>query len=93
MPPISESAIFFGNRGNVVMVVNGGLPQDAPLSFRVGNGTLDLISGEDVLIYTEKGLPGHVCQRLKEKNEIGLMEVTDPGNPPKNLTNVAYQSA
>lgn len=88
---ISESVIFFGNRGNVVMVVNGALPQDAPIQFKVSEGTLDLITGDDTIIYSETGLKADVCRRLRAKNEIGLLEVTDVTQPPRHLTNVAYQ--
>lgn len=89
---ISESVIIFGASGNVVMVVNGELPKNAPIMFKIGATKLDLIS-EDNVIYSEKGLNTYVCQRLRQKNEIGLMEVRDAANPPKHLTNVAYQSA
>jgi|GEM_PF-1295497 len=87
---ISESMIIFGATGNVVMVVNGELPKDSPLHFRIGANEIDLLV-EDSLLYSEKGLSAHACQRLKQLNEIGLLEVTDTKNPPKHLTNVAYQ--
>ena len=87
---ISESVIIFGATGNVVMVINGELPKNKPIMFKVGANTIDLLSDDHVL-YTEQGLNAYVCQRLKQKNEIGLLEVKDSATPPKHLTNVAYQ--
>jgi len=87
---ISESMIIFGATGNVVMVLNGELPKDRPIHFRIGANTIDILS-EDALVYSEEGLSQHACQRLKKLNEIGLLEVLDTQNPPKHLTNVAYQ--
>lgn len=87
---ISESMIIFGATGNVVMVLNGQLPKDSPIHFRVGANTIDLLM-EDTLIYSEQGLSAHACQKLKQTSEIGLMEVMDNTNPPKHLTNVAYR--
>ena len=89
---ISESVIIFGVTGNVVMVINGQLPKNAPIMFKVGTSRIDLVSSDNV-IYTEKNLSVQTCQRLKEINEIGLMEVVDQGVPPKHLTNIAYQMA
>jgi hypothetical protein len=89
---ISESVLIFGASGNVVMVVNGELPKNTPIMFKVGATKIDLVSDDNV-VYTEKGLSTYICQRLLLKNEIGLLEVRDAGNPPKHLTNVAYQSA
>lgn len=89
---ISESVIIFGVTGNVVMVINGELPRNTPIMFKVGASKIDLLMDNDVL-YSEKGLSPYICQRLKQKNEIGLLEVTDAGNPPKHLTNIAYQHA
>ncbi|MDD9899907.1 MAG: hypothetical protein OXT65_02890 [Alphaproteobacteria bacterium] len=88
---VSESVIIFGATGNVVMVLNDALPKDMPLLFKVGHDTLDLVSGEDV-IYSEQGLNNYTCQRLRQKNEIGILEVLDKAHPPKHLTNVAYQA-
>ncbi len=88
---ISESVIIFGATGNVVMVVNGELPKNASIMFKVGATAVDLVVDDDIL-YTEKGLTSYICQRLRQKNEIGLMEVKDAKNPPKHLTNVAYQA-
>lgn len=88
---ISESVIIFGATGNVVMVVHGELPKNTPISFRVGATKIELVS-EDNILYAEKGLNTYVCQRLKGKNEIGLLEVKDVAHPPKHLTNVAYQA-
>ena len=87
---ISESVIIFGATGNVVMVINGALPEDASVMFKVGSDHIDLVA-EDSIIYSEKGLSAHTCQRLKQKNEIGLMEVTNQAMPPKCLTGIAYQ--
>ena len=87
---ISESVIIFGVTGNVVMVIDGALPKDASVMFKVGSDHLDLVA-ENNVIYSEKGLSAHTCQRLKQKNEIGLMEVTNQAAPPKCLTGVAYQ--
>jgi hypothetical protein len=87
---ISESVIIFGATGNVVMVLNDHLPKDTSISFRVSPRQLDLLSDEQV-IYSEVGLNEYMCERLKNKNEIGLMEVLDSKNPPKHLTNIAYQ--
>lgn len=89
---ISESVIIFGGTGNVVMVVNGNLPRNAPIMFKIGITKIELMS-EDNVIYTEKGLSQSVCQRLKDQNEIGLLEVLDAANPPRHLTNIAYQCA
>lgn len=89
---ISESVIIFGVTGNVVMVVNGELPKHAPIMFKIGSNNIELVS-QDKIVYAEKGLSSHVCQRLRQKNEIGLLEVKDVANPPKQLTNVAYQHA
>lgn len=87
---ISESVIIFGATGNVVMVINDELPKNTAIMFKVGATKIDLIS-EDTVLYSEKGLNTYVCQRLKNKNEIGLLEVRDAAHPPKHLTNVAYQ--
>ncbi len=88
---ISESMIIFGATGNVVMVLNGLLPKDSPIHFRIGaNNAIDLLT-DDTLIYSEQGLSAHACQKLKLAEEIGLMEVMDTTNPPKHLTNVAYR--
>lgn len=89
---ISESVIIFGVTGNVVMVVNGAMPKDAPITFKVGANNIDLMAADSV-VYSEKGLSIHTCQRLKQKNEIGLLEVVDQASPPKQLTNIAYQMA
>jgi hypothetical protein len=89
---ISDSVIIFGATGNVVMVVNGELPQNKPIMFKVGESQIDLMS-DDHVVYTEQGLNNYICQRLKQKNEIGLLEVRDNTAPPKHLTNVAYQQA
>lgn len=74
------------------MVVNGELPKNVSIMFRVGAESVDLLA-ENNVIYTEKDLSPYTCQRLKQKNEIGLMEVVDQSAPPKHLTNVAYQIA
>lgn len=90
---ISESMIVFGATGNVVMVLNGELPKDSPIHFRISaNNAIDLMT-EDTLIYSEQGLSPQACQQLKRTEEIGLMEVVDIGNPPKHLTNVAYRQS
>ena len=89
---ISESVIIFGVTGNVVMVINGYLPKDASVMFKVGSDHVDLVA-DDNIIYSEKGLSAHTCQRLKQRNEIGLMEVTNQSEPPKCLTGIAYQMA
>lgn len=89
---ISESVIIFGATGNVVMVINGELPKNSSIMFKVGATKIDLLSENSDVLYSEKGLNTYVCQRLKLKNEIGLLEVKDASNPPKNLTNVAYQA-
>lgn len=89
---ISESIIIFGATGHVVMVINGALPKNAPIMFKVGKDHIELIS-EDNVIYTEKDLSTYTCQRLRQKNEIGLLEVLESSAPPKHLTNVAYQVA
>jgi hypothetical protein len=89
---VSESVIIFGATGNVVMVINGELPKNIPIMFKVGASKLDLITDDNVL-YSEKGLSPYICQRLGQKNEIGLVEVKDSKNPPKHLTNIAYQYA
>jgi hypothetical protein len=89
---ISESVIIFGVTGNVVMVVNGELPKNAPIMFKVSKGSVELVAADNI-VYIEKGLSAYTCQRLKEKNEIGLMEVTNQDAPPKYLTNIAYQSS
>lgn len=88
---ISESVIIFGATGNVVMVINGELPKNSPIMFKVGASNIDLMSQNDV-VYTENGLSDYICQRLKQKNEIGLLEVKDSNTPPKHLTNIAYQA-
>ena len=90
---ISESVIIFGVTGNVVMVINGELPKNTPIMFRVGVNHVDLLVSADNIIYSEQGLSLHTCQRLKQKNEIGLLEVMDQTSPPKHLTNIAYQMA
>jgi hypothetical protein len=87
---ISESVIIFGVTGNVVMVINGELPKNAPIMFKVGASCIDLVTSDSV-IYSEKGLSTHACQKLKGVNEIGLLEVINQGIPPKHLTNIAYQ--
>ena len=89
---ISESVIIFGVTGNIVMVLNGELPKDAPIMFRINNNSLDIIADNDVL-YHEDGLSPHTCERLKAKNEIGLMEVVNQSTPPSKITNIAYQAA
>lgn len=89
---ISESVIIFGSTGNVVMVLNAELPKGAPVTFKVGASKLELVASDDSIIYTERGLNTYVCQRLKKKSEIGIIEVKDPANPPKVLTNVLYQT-
>jgi len=88
---ISESVIIFGATGNVVMVINGELPKNKSIMFKVGATKVDLVADDNSVLYTESGLNTYICQRLKQKNEIGLLEVTDAANPPKNLTNIAYQ--
>ena len=89
----SESVIIFGATGNVVMVVNGDLPKNAPIMFRVGNkNNIDLVS-HDHVVYSETGISDYICERLRRKNEIGLMEMPDSANPPRHLTNVAYQAS
>jgi hypothetical protein len=88
---ISDSMIIFGATGNVVMVLNGELPKDSPIHFRIGaNNAIDLLT-DDTLIYSEQGLSVQACQKLKQASEIGLMEVMDTTKPPKHLTNVAYR--
>lgn len=87
---ISDSVIIFGISGNIVMVLNGQLPKDSPIHFRIGANTIDLLS-EDTLIYSEKGLSPQACQTLLRTEEIGLVEVVDSANPPRHLTNVAYR--
>jgi len=89
---ISESVLIFGATGNVVMVINGSLPRNVPIMFKVGASKIDLVIDQDVL-YSERGLSPYICQKLSEKNEIGLLEVIDSTNPPKHLTNIAYQYA
>jgi len=89
---ISESVLIFGATGNVVMVINGALPKNVPIMFRVGASKVDLVIDQNVL-YSERGLSPYICQKLTEKNEIGLLEVLDSNNPPKHLTNIAYQYA
>lgn len=89
---ISESVIIFGATGNVVMIINGELPKNIPIMFKVGASKLDLVTDDSVL-YSERGLSPYICQRLSAKNEIGLLEVKDSQNPPKHLTNIAYQYA
>lgn len=90
---ISESVIIFGATGNVVMVLNGELPKDRPIMFKVGASKIDLVDEHDEIVYSEGGLNTYICQRLKQKNEIGLLEVKDAAHPPAHLTNVAYQYA
>ena len=89
---ISECVIIFGGSGNVVMVLNGSVPNISPVMFRVGVDSIDLVTG-DSIIYTERGLSAYICERLKRKTEIGLMEVLDQSKPPKKLTNIAYKMA
>ena len=89
---ISESVIIFGATGNVVMVINGTLPKNGQIMFKVGLDHIELLSDDNV-VYKEKGLSTHACERLKKKNEIGLLEVLDQNLPPKHLTNIAYQMA
>ena len=89
---ISESVLIFGATGNVVMVINGALPKNVPVMFKVGASKIDLIIYQNVL-YSERGLSPYICQKLNEKNEIGLLEVIDSSNPPRHLTNIAYQYA
>jgi hypothetical protein len=89
---ISESVIVFGSTGNVVMIINDALPKNVPIMFKIGAANIELMSDEDVL-YAEEGLSPYICNRLKEKNEIGLVEVLDSDNPPRHLTNIAYQYA
>lgn len=89
---ISESVIIFGATGNVVMVVNGPLPKNVPIMFKVGASKIDLMTDAE-LLYSERGLSPYICQKLRDKNEIGLLEVVDQNNPPKHLTNIAYQYA
>jgi hypothetical protein len=87
---ISESVIIFGGTGNVVMVLNGILPRNAAVMFKISPHRIDLLV-ENSVIYSEKGLTAYTCDRLKRKNEIGLVEVLDVNDAPKQLTNVAYQ--
>ncbi|MBI1214659.1 MAG: hypothetical protein GC185_02440 [Alphaproteobacteria bacterium] len=89
---ISESVIVFGSTGNVVMIINGELPKNVPIMFKIGESQIELMSDEDT-IYAEEGLSPYICTRLREQNEIGLVEVMDSDNPPKHLTNIAYQAA
>lgn len=89
---ISESVIVFGSTGNVIMIINGALPKNVPIMFRIGQSEISLMSDDDVL-YAEEGLSPYICKKLREKNEIGLVEVMDSDNPPKHLTNIAYQQA
>jgi len=89
---VSESVIIFGGTGNVVMVLNGSVPNAAPLMFRVGVDFIELVTGNSV-VYSERGLSNYICERLKRKKEIGLMEIVDQTRPPKKLTNVATQMA
>jgi len=89
---ISESVIIFGATGNVVMVLNGELPKDAPLMFKVGENHIDLMADQDVL-YSEDGLSMHTCERLRQKNEIGLIETLSESAIPSQLSSVAYQIA
>jgi hypothetical protein len=90
---ISESVIIFGATGNVVMVLNDQLPKGSSVMFKVGASKIELMASDSSIIYTERGLNTYVCQRLKQKNEIGIIEVMDPVNPPKVLNNVIYQAA
>ncbi|MDE1152125.1 MAG: hypothetical protein PW788_06250 [Micavibrio sp.] len=89
---ISESVLIFGATGNVVMVINGSLPRNVPIMFKVGASKIDLVINQDVL-YSERGLSPYICQKLAEKNEIGLLEVIDSTNPPRHLTNIAYHAS
>lgn len=89
---ISESVIIFGATGNVVMVINGALPKNVPIMFKVGASKVDLMTDND-LLYSERGLSPYICEKLRDKNEIGLLEVIDSSDPPKHLTNIAYQYA
>lgn len=89
---VSESVIIFGGTGNVVMVLNGSVPNTSPVMFRVGVDSIDLVTGNSI-VYSERGLSAHICERLKRKNEIGLMEVLDQARPPRKLTNIAYKMA
>jgi hypothetical protein len=52
---ISESVIIFGATGNVVMIINGELPKNIPIMFKVGASKLDLVTDDSVL-YSERGL-------------------------------------
>lgn len=87
---ITESVIIFGGTGNVVMVLNGALPKNSQITFRISDNSIDLF-GEEGIIYSEKGLSPYACERLRGKNEIGLVEITDQATPPKELTGVAYK--
>ena len=87
---ITESVIIFGTTGNVVMVLDGELPKDSPVRFKVGASKIELYCGDDV-VYSETGLNNYVCQRLRTKEEIGLLEVLDRNRPPVNLTSVAHR--
>jgi hypothetical protein len=87
---ISESVIIFGITGNVIMVLDDELPKGAAVMFRVHESRVELFANEN-MIYVEKGLTAHTCERLRKQNEIGIIEVTDRTNPPKHITNIAYQ--
>jgi len=89
---ISESVIIFGSTGNVVVVINGELPKDSPIMFSIKDNSLQ-IKAEDDVIYSEGGLSAYTCERLKSKNEIGLMEIISGSNLSNQLTNIAYQAA
>jgi hypothetical protein len=89
---IADSVVVFGSTGNVIVFVNGGLPKNAPIMFRVSSRKLELMSNDQV-VYTERGITPDICDRIKDKNEIGLVEVIDAEVPPRHLTNIAYQYA
>jgi len=91
MNAISEAVIIFGGTGNVVMVLNGAVPKGEALTFRVGADSVDLVAGGHV-IHTEYGLSAGICDRLKRKEEIGLLERVN-GSIPSSLTGVARRAA
>jgi hypothetical protein len=87
---IADSVILFGSTGNVVVFVNGEFPKDTPVMFRIGPRKLEFLTNDKV-IYAERGISPDICQKLKDKNEIGLVEISDAEETPDYLTNVAYQ--